>query len=79
MKLNLDQLQKEMNDLRKRREELHYTGRADLDCLNKMSAIRKDVTAELSKIRAQIEVCPLSMLGELRQRERELLDWKFNN
>lgn len=79
MKLNLDQLQKEMNDLRKRREELHYTGRADLDCLNRISAIRKEVIAELNKVRAQIEVCPLSMLGELKRRELELIGWKFNN
>jgi hypothetical protein len=79
MKLNLTQLQNEMNELRKRREDLHYTGRADLDCLNKMSAIRKEVSAELEKVRAQIEVCPLSMLGELKQRENELLEWKRRN
>ncbi len=72
-------MQIEMNELRKRREELHYTGRADLDCLNKMSAIRKEVTAELSKIRAQIEVCPLSMISQLKQRENELLEWKRRN
>lgn len=77
--MNLTVLQNEMNELRKRREELHYTGRADLDCLNKMSAIRKEVSAELEKVRAQIEVCPLSMLGELKQRKNELLEWKRRN
>lgn len=79
MKLNLDQLTYEINELRERRKKLNYTGREDLDCLNRISAIRKEVIAELNKVRAQIEVCPLSTLGELKQRKRELLDWKFNN
>lgn len=79
VKVNLTECTERMNALRQRREELHYTGREDLDCLNKMKAIRHSVTEELSEVRAQIQVCPLRMLGSLKQREKELLEWKFEN
>ena len=77
--LNLTQLTKEYDTYRKQRAECGYTGLCDLKLLNKMADIRDEITLELAKVRAKIEVCPLSMLSELKQRERELVEWKRKN
>ena len=77
--IDLEYATKKINQLREVRKELHYTGRADLDCLRQIDRIRNSVTEELKVVRAKLEVCPAGMIADLKKQEEALLEWKRKN
>lgn len=79
MRNDLKECTRKINELRKKRNELNYTGPEDLACIRKIQSIQHDVTYELIEIRAKLEVCPPEMISELKARECELLEWKMQN
>ena len=76
---DLTKLQREMDDFCARRKAINYTGVEDLQLLEKIRFVRSQVTRELDRVRAQIEVCPREMIADLKNRELELLEWKHSN
>lgn len=75
--INLDEAKSKIEECRKRREEIHYTGREDLDLIERIRRLKAEVRSELNTIRAVIGDLDYgsAVRTEYLRREAEIEKW----